>query len=73
MSQLDKDFLRARRSYLTKAELAEHDEIINEKTEPALEDLTRSELDQKGYDLGIEDPEGYPNKTELIAAIRKAL
>lgn len=78
----DKKFLKARASYLTKAQREEYADIINadysegaelapqEPAEPKLEDLTRPELDEKARVLGVEKPEELPNKKAVIEAIR---
>lgn len=67
----ERKFLKARVSYLTKAEKEEWDEVLNETTEPQLEELTRKELDAQARELGIDNPEELPNKTEVIEAIRR--
>ena len=72
----DKKFLKARKSYLTKAELQEYDEVLNEKVEgsvePKLEDLTRTQLEEKALALGIAEPEKLANKAAIVEAIKAA-
>lgn len=72
----DKKFLKARKSYLTKAELQEYDEVLNERVEgspePKLEDLTRTQLEEKALALGIAEPEKLANKAAIIEAINAA-
>lgn len=71
----DKRFLQARRSYLSRVDFEEFEEVINEKLprpdgqNEAEEELTRIELDTKARELGIEDPEKLPNKKAVQDAI----
>ena len=78
----DKQFLKARASYLTKGQREEYADIINADYsgqaseepkvpgEPKLEDLSREELDAKASELGIDKPEELPNKKAVIEAIK---
>lgn len=78
----DKQFLKARASYLTKSEREDYADVINADYspegqeaesapgEPKLEDLTRPELDEKARELGIDKPEELPNKKAVIEAIQ---
>lgn len=74
----EKAFLKARQSYLTKAQREEYADIINANYSnnvpvvPKLEDETRSTLEKKALELGIKDPDKLPNKNAVIEAIRKA-
>ena len=64
-------FLRARRSYLKKAQLEEYDEILNPKVEEK-SPITRKELEVKALELGIKDPENkklFPKNSDLASAI----
>ena len=75
LSQYDKGFLQARRSYLTEAERKTYEKVLSEDLlhiEIPMEEFSRNDLNKKALDLGIEKPEDFPNKTELIAAIREA-
>lgn len=71
----DKRFLQARRSLLTRGQLDEYSEILEEKLpRPDGQDekeveLTRTELNDKARDLGIEDPDKLPNKDAVKEAI----
>jgi hypothetical protein len=40
--------------------------------EDNLDDLTRSELDDRANSVGVEDPDKLPNKAAVISAIRDA-
>lgn len=77
----DKKFLKARASYLSKAQREEYANVISASyynetgvpqavVPPALEDLTRPELDDKARALGVEKPEELPNKKAVIEAIK---
>lgn len=74
----DKLFLKARQSYLTKAEIEEYSDILKEDvsgqapTPPKFEDMTRTELEVEAHKLGIEEPEKLQNKAAIIEAIRAA-
>lgn len=74
----DKRFLQARRSYLSRGQQDEYKDILNEKLprpdqeEEEEVELTRSELDEKARQLGIEEPEKLPNKAAVTAAIEEA-
>lgn len=79
----DKKFIKARASYLSKAEREEYADIINadysgqttdepqKPSEPKLETLNREQLEAKATALGIGDPASFPNRKSLIEAIQK--
>ena len=82
----DKKFLKARASYLSKAEREEYAEIISADysdhapvdetvalAEPKLEDLSRPALEARAKELGIGESEAFPNKKVLIEEIKKYL
>lgn len=78
----DKQFLQARKSYLTKAELQEYADVLAEnvfgnagpapKVEKKLEDYTRPELEEMARELGVVEPDKLPNKAAVADAIRAA-
>jgi len=84
----DKKFLKARASYLTKADRVEYADIIEadyskvtddeganitgESEEVLNEKMSRGELEAKALALGLENLEQYPNKKSLIDAINQA-
>lgn len=76
LTEDDKRFLRARRSYLTKAQLQEYDDVLNEKQETIAEipliKRSREELNQMAIEAGIDNPEELPNKNEVIKAIEQS-
>lgn len=75
LTQEDKAFLQARVSYLSKAEYNEYETELNEDllgNGDPLNDLSRNGLNAKATELGIEDPEKFPNKDSLIDAIKNA-
>lgn len=76
----EKRFLKARASYLSKADREAYAEVINmdlsneaidAPKEKELIEYTRKELDQKALDLGVENPQDLPNKQAVIDEIRK--
>ena len=75
LTKEEKGFLQARVSYLTKAEREEYKAELAEdltKNTQTLDDLTRKELVAKANELGIESPEKFENKQQLIDAILAA-
>ena len=83
LSTDDKQFLKARASYLTKADREAFADVINAsyvpedevKEEVPLIKLTRPILEAKAAELGIENPDDadiYPNKQSLVDAIEAA-
>ena len=64
----EKGFLRARRSYLNKSQVDEYKDVLEAKT--VVVEPTRKELDSKAIELGIENPEKLPNKQAVIDAIK---
>lgn len=82
----DKKFLKARASYLSKSEREEYADVIAADysdhppvdetvalAEPKLEDLSRTALEARAKELGIGEPEAFPNKKALIEEITKYL
>lgn len=69
LTEDDKGFIRARQTYLTKAQRDEYADIINPKVD--LMSYSRSQLDDMARELGI-DTEGMKNKQEVVSAIESA-
>lgn len=76
----EKRFLKARASYLSKADREAYAEVIdmdlsheavNAPAEKDLSEYTRKELDAKALALGVVEPELLPNKQAVIDEIRK--
>ena len=55
--------------------LSEGFEVPDAAAEPerTLEDLSRTELNQRAIDAGVDQPEQLPNKGEVIASIEDAI
>lgn len=77
----DMAFMRARQSYLSKAQREEYADILNQKEIASVEaevaseldplfELSRNQLNKKARDLGIVNSEEMKSKREVIEAIQ---
>ncbi len=71
LSEEEAAFLRARVSYLKPAQLKEYAEVLTVK-EVVVPQPTRSELNARAVELGIEHPEKLSNKEAVEEAIKEA-
>jgi len=73
LADTEKDFLKARRSYLTKKQQEDYADIFGkeEKKKTSLEELTKAQLEEKCKEAGIEEDaiKKAKNKAELAALL----